>query len=285
MQLFVHAGTHKTATTSFQKLCDANRARLAAAGLSYPAQRGWTQHSYLAWMLQARADDELLGLLRRYREAAAQAGCDRVLISGEDLENGLVDTHQLALFQRLAARAGFAPPRWIVVHRPPQDYLESIYSEKSKHGVVLNMAQLLKVTAKTGFFSVSTANYNYRFVLDVPRHAALCRAETGAEIELLPFARFLQGFPGRCLLARWLPPEVLSALDAEAAALGQQNRRLDPRLVERLYACGFLGTKMDSAYAQGHEGLLAHLVEVRMQHRAAAEQEHRPFFERLLRRH
>lgn len=283
MHLFLHAGTHKTATTTFQTLCDANREKLAQAGVFYPRQPGWTQHSFLAWALQAREDDKLLRWLRGYRAAAQAAGCAQVLLSGEDFETCLVDTHQAALFQRLAIRAGFTPPRWIVVQRDPRDYLASIYAEKSKYGIVLNMDVLLRITAATGFFSLSTARYNYRFVLDVPKFAALFREDTAIDLEVLPFESFLAGFPGACLLARWLPSETIAELATEARALGRQNSRLSPGVVERLYACAFLGTKIETDYARSHDGLFRHLIKRRLQNRAAAEAAHLDRFVQKLR--
>ena len=80
MKLVIHAGIHRTGTTSLQMALAANRDALAARGVAYPgAERS---HQALAWALHRGQSGarEVLALLKD----AEAAGADRVVLSGED---------------------------------------------------------------------------------------------------------------------------------------------------------------------------------------------------------
>jgi hypothetical protein len=77
MQLVIHAGIHRTGTTSLQRTLARNRAALAAQGVAYPGEA--PNHQALVWELvrgQSGAR-EVLALLEG-------AGAPRVVLSGED---------------------------------------------------------------------------------------------------------------------------------------------------------------------------------------------------------
>ena len=80
MKLFLHAGIHRTGTTSLQRALARNRDRLRAGGIVYPGEE--TNHQPLVWALhrgQAGAE-AVLDLV----EAAGTEGADRMILSGED---------------------------------------------------------------------------------------------------------------------------------------------------------------------------------------------------------
>ncbi len=85
--LFLHAGLHKTGTTSLQKAFHDNRAYLADKGFCYPHTglldntNTWGQHD-LAYTLRD-ADGETLW--RTLREEADAAGLPNVIVSSEEL--------------------------------------------------------------------------------------------------------------------------------------------------------------------------------------------------------
>ena len=85
IRLFIHAGTHKTATTAFQGVCFENRALLATWGVIYPFAR---QHSELAHQLQRGELNNLRCSLDLFRTKFADD--NTLLLSGEDFENVLV---------------------------------------------------------------------------------------------------------------------------------------------------------------------------------------------------
>jgi len=86
----VHAGSHKTGTTSLQRVLAARRTELAAAGFSYPALgRKARNHNALAHRLATCADDELPALRRQLvavpaRMGARPDGAAALLLSAEE---------------------------------------------------------------------------------------------------------------------------------------------------------------------------------------------------------
>jgi len=77
MRLVIHAGIHRTGTTSLQRTLAKNRAALLAQGVAYPGEA--PNHQALAWELvrgQSGAR-EVLALVEG-------AGAERVVLSGED---------------------------------------------------------------------------------------------------------------------------------------------------------------------------------------------------------
>lgn len=87
----VHAGAHKTGTTSVQDVLAAHRAELAAAGFVYPALgRGSRDHNALAHRLATCADDELPALRGALARASVSTGARpdggaTLLLSAEEL--------------------------------------------------------------------------------------------------------------------------------------------------------------------------------------------------------
>lgn len=78
MQLVIHAGVHRTGTTSLQHFLAGHRRVLAAKGVAYSGPE--MQQQKLAWALKrgAAGPDDVLALV------GAAADMDRVLLSGED---------------------------------------------------------------------------------------------------------------------------------------------------------------------------------------------------------
>ena len=86
----VHAGSHKTGTTSLQHVLAARRTELAVAGFSYPAlDRKTRNHNALAHRLATCSDDELPAWRRKLSAAPArlgtrQDGSTALLLSAEE---------------------------------------------------------------------------------------------------------------------------------------------------------------------------------------------------------
>ena len=82
MALLIHAGIHRTGTTSLQRFLADNRAALAARGVVYPGEA--TNHQGLAWALKRGESGagEVLALIEAAR--AETAGVETVVLSGED---------------------------------------------------------------------------------------------------------------------------------------------------------------------------------------------------------
>jgi hypothetical protein len=115
-------------------LCTNGREVLIDNGLVFPQYSTWIQHSFAAWMSQKRDVKSLRAFLCSISEYTKAANCKTTLISGEDFENFLVDTHLANEFESLAKCEGYVDIEWIVISRNPIDYLLSIYTEMSISG-------------------------------------------------------------------------------------------------------------------------------------------------------
>ena len=80
MKLVLHAGIHRTGSTSLQRALARNRAALAARGIAYPGEEA--NHQPLVWSLFRRQSgaEAVLGLV----EAARSEGAGTLILSGED---------------------------------------------------------------------------------------------------------------------------------------------------------------------------------------------------------
>lgn len=79
--LLIHAGIHRTGSTSLQRFLAENRAALAARGVAYPG--GAANHQGLAWALK-RGESGAAEVLALAAAALAETGAELVVLSGED---------------------------------------------------------------------------------------------------------------------------------------------------------------------------------------------------------
>ena len=120
-------------------------------------------------MSQKRDVSSLNTFLMSIYDATIYHKCLTTLLSGEDFENFLIDTHLALEFETLAKSVGYSEIEWIVVQRDPLEYLLSIYSEKSGYKMILDLGTISNVILEYGFFSASSPNYNYKFVFDISK--------------------------------------------------------------------------------------------------------------------
>lgn len=84
MNLLLHIGTHKTATTSLQHFFALNRALLRSYGFYYPENDDSAYaFNFLASRVAFGKSSEAAAFLASAREKAKDSGCQSVLISGE----------------------------------------------------------------------------------------------------------------------------------------------------------------------------------------------------------
>ena len=103
MQLVIHAGIHRTGTTSLQRFLAKNRAALAGQGIVYPGEEN--NHQALAWALhRGQADAEaVLALVAEGRAVGART----MVLSGEDFAIHRTLGWLRAVAERVDTRAVF----------------------------------------------------------------------------------------------------------------------------------------------------------------------------------
>lgn len=150
----VHAGAHKTGTTSVQDVLAAHRTQLAAAGFCYPALGPKDRdHNPLAHRLATCADDELPSLRERLAAGPAASGLRQgdgatLLLSAEELSTRICHPDPWAGFddgaywehrrQYLARLRGVLPPtarvEVFVCFRDHESYAHALYATKLLSG-------------------------------------------------------------------------------------------------------------------------------------------------------
>ena len=73
------------------------------------------------------------------------------MICGEDFENLLVDQYLAKEFSTILKNIGFDNVEWVFVKRDPFSYLKSLYSELSKHNLIVNFEKLYTQVWERGF--------------------------------------------------------------------------------------------------------------------------------------
>ena len=124
LRAVIHAGLHKTATTSFQKCCSQLHHELIEQGIYYP-QNNSNNHNQLI------GSPDLNWVKSKVRAARSSAGSDGcLLLSAENLEyhfhQNLPKRMEAALF-----RAGVERVDWVLCFRNPFEAYSSLYGQLS----------------------------------------------------------------------------------------------------------------------------------------------------------
>lgn len=235
LELIVHCGLHKTATTTFQKICADNRKVLAESAVLYPHYDEMPQHSRLMHKIQAEGVEAFGDFLRACVEEH-DAIIETVVLSGEDFENCLIDIETAIGIESEAYQIGFEKITWLFVNRPMDRYLDSLYSEMSKHGVVLDKSVMLRAANERGSFFVSTRDFNYMFALDFWRHEKKFSKRVSGTTISISMEEFTEGFSGKVFFQSILSPEQFATFE-NAAILSEEklNERLSSESIEENY--------------------------------------------------
>jgi hypothetical protein len=169
---YVHAGTHKTGTTSVQRSLVENDELLAEAGIYVPrAGRvdGVGGHHNLAWELSADPrftpdHGTIADFLAEIRGRDALGIC----VSSEDFEYAADRPGALCAFANLIRAAGFAAVA-VLYLRPQAGYAESLYAELVKHGLAVPFSAFFDTIVATGHIRLHERwvfDFDYERLLD-----------------------------------------------------------------------------------------------------------------------
>jgi len=147
----LHVGTHKTGTTSIQKMVAANEDHFRAEGLCYPlTTRVGAGHHNLAWELLGDeryepAAGSFADLLAELREEEPP----RVLLSAEGFEYLYEHPAAARRLKEGLESAGYRVEVVLVLREVPS-YLESLYYELTKHGLNVDLDGFVDEAVSTG---------------------------------------------------------------------------------------------------------------------------------------
>ncbi|MBV8579677.1 MAG: hypothetical protein JOZ86_03495 [Candidatus Eremiobacteraeota bacterium] len=223
---YVHAGTHKTGTTSVQAFLAANRAPLARRDVLVPHAGCVTgelgAHHNVAWELRRdeRFRTEYGGvdaLVDELRASDAPVAC----ISSEDFELLVHVPGALVRLREAIERSG-RRARVVIYLRSQTSYCESVYAEIVKHGFRTAFAEYVEDVLRLGRFEWGPypgPPFDYARLLDTfadafGRDAILARRyDADAADAVLPttFAALLTGHPS-AEAEYEIPPRLNGAL-------------------------------------------------------------------------
>lgn len=145
MDLFLHIGTEKTASSFLQTVAARNRDWLQNKGIFFPhagknekmmqagkISPGNGKDLYEA--LKREQYDEVFALLKCCRQAAENLRCGKVLISNENLLEPLANPEIAENFLTLLQRTGMTLAPFLLMLREPVDQALSLYKHRAKSG-------------------------------------------------------------------------------------------------------------------------------------------------------
>lgn len=146
MRLLLHAGTHKTGTSTIQRVLYDNAATLREHGVHYPDPRPWfggtfDAHHPIAHAV-ARQDDDLPAARRMLDAVGDEAQGDVALLSAEPIYRHVLSTaprsgwwkRHRAYLEALAHELSAFDVEVVLVFRRRDTFIESIYHERAAHG-------------------------------------------------------------------------------------------------------------------------------------------------------
>lgn len=269
-RLILHIGTHKTASTSFQRICFGFKNLLATYNICYPEMEncpGLNNHAPVAWLLDQH--DRSIG--QRYLETILNSSqckeCTTTLMSSEDLENILINHSILEQILEVAHKCEFEKVELVIVTRDPKEYLHSIYNQLSKHGAILDYPTITHLADKAGYFSYSLSHFNYHFAIKVmPFINELRRKFPNITIHDYTFEEFTEAYAGKILLSNSLSKIVaqkIESLDLESLNIISSNESMSELEVEKQYAANILSVNPSKEISRS----LKHLIDEIATHR------------------
>lgn len=227
-------------------------------------ERGYHQHSSVAWMSQKRDLKSLSVFLQAIYEQTSKKHCKISLISGEDFENFLVDIHLANEFEAIANSAGYSDIEWVVVQRNQIDYLLSIYSEKSAYKMVLDLGVIANSILKYGFFSASSPEYNYKFVFDIYEFSKFFKKNVNPNLTIINFDQFIDDFVGKRIFSNLVNNYYLDRLRENSKSIEIKRKRLSKEKIEFRYVANFLGMIPNREFLEQNKKLVDSLVAHRL---------------------
>ena len=142
--VLLHAGTHKTGTTSLQALFTQHRGALRARGILYPTSGVLPNdyevdiHTNIAWELMGHNSfDPAIGTLDDLIAEVASSDCEKVLLSSEEFSRLFDKPARMRLLKDAFEDLGFTPTV-ALVFRDVAEYADSMFITLVGHGLTVS---------------------------------------------------------------------------------------------------------------------------------------------------
>ena len=227
MKLILHAGTHKTASTSFQQNCFSNYNYLNDLGIHYPKLNflpqdnilkkellikkikpfNLQQHSFISRFINKGFINDLKKFLLEAFESAKDINANYVLCSGEDMENCLVDLLLGVEIVNQAKEIGFKSVEWIFVKRKAVDYYFSLYSQLAEQRITCDPITMIESIESNGFLAAQNIHGTFYYVFDLIDRSKKLEKFTKSKVSIFKFNDFINISPGYNLIEKYSPPQ------------------------------------------------------------------------------
>lgn len=239
MRLYLHAGLHKTGTSSFQFMLRSSASILAKEKVFTPVLNNDANMYQVIYKAQNGQWDPLRHILRILFKNVRRDGY--VIFSAEDLENCLFD-HQFALeIDKIARSEGFEEIKWVYVIRDQFSYFESLYAQLSKNGLLVRYDKMAESIIKNGVYISEIEAFKWYFVFDYSL-LEVFKKEVSRSVYVFNMQQFTSGFSGKILLdSLGVSSSSLASINSVLEHNGKtvRNSRMSARDVERQYIARF----------------------------------------------
>jgi hypothetical protein len=160
MELYLHVGTNKTASSYTQSLLTINKTGLQKQKFYVPDSK-WDQqmvdgiispgngHQLAKYLCEKDPSIHLLKYFGDLINQSQSKSCNRVVLSNEILIRLFSDPYVLSQFQQSALKAGFASINILCVLRNPYQHALSLYKHRMKGGNFLDTQDWLETNYET----------------------------------------------------------------------------------------------------------------------------------------
>ena len=164
-RVLIHAGTHKTGTTSLQALFTQHRKTLRERGILYPLTgvlpngTGIDSQTNIAWELMGHDSfDPAVGVLDELIAEVASSGCEKVLLSSEEFARLFDKPARLLRLKAACQDAGFAPQIGLVF-RDMVECADTLFVTLLAHGLELSHEEFSRRAAEEGKVTIKGNSY------------------------------------------------------------------------------------------------------------------------------
>lgn len=181
--VLIHAGTHKTGTTSLQLLFTRHRAELRDHGILYPEAGVWNggsesdSHTNIAWeLIGHRGFDRGSGTLDDLIDEIVASDCEKVLLSSEEYSCLFAHPEHLRQLKDRFEAAGLTPHIALTL-RDVHEYAESLYITLASFNFEMDYAEFSERVAAEGQVTYFENTYCFDYALLVGTFAEVFGAQ------------------------------------------------------------------------------------------------------------
>lgn len=272
MRLLIHAGLHRTGTSSTQSTLLQISDQLLKHDIYFPKLSSNGNGYPLAYQVVAGNFSMMKKVIQDASKKISQNGI--ILISAEDFENLLKDTNIAKCFTLFMKENFKIEIEWIFVYRNQFEYFESIYARLCDTAFpnILNYWHLAKFILNNGHFSLNTYADNYlmeapqlHFIFDYELFFKRFQSEIKGAINFLPFHEMHKSFSGAKIL------ELCDVPIRDIKGLGTKidnskiriNKSVDDISIEYNYLAKFLNINPTEQFLKDNSGVIMPLINSR----------------------